>query len=73
MKIELTAIIEKSENGFYVGQIEEIPEVLSQAKTIIELKSNLLDALKLYLSVNKDNTENNYIGKQIIKRKILVG
>ena len=42
-----TAIIEKSEDGFYVGQVQEIPEAIAQGITIDELKQNLLDALQL--------------------------
>lgn len=47
--MKLTAMIEKSNDGWYVGQLEEIPAVLSQGETIDELKENLLDALKLIL------------------------
>jgi len=43
------AIIEKSSDGWYVGQIQEVPEAISQGKTINELKENLLDALNLIL------------------------
>jgi len=52
-KMKLTAIIEKSEDGWYVGQIEEFPAAISQGKTIDELKANLLDAFMLLLEVNK--------------------
>lgn len=47
--MKLMAIIEKGENGWLVGQIEEIPAVLSQGRTVEELKTNLIDALYLYL------------------------
>ena len=43
--MKLTALIEKSDDGWFVGQLEELPEILSQGKTVSELKSNLLDAL----------------------------
>lgn len=46
-KLELTAIIEKSDNGWYVGQIQEIPAAISQGKTINELMENLKDAFHL--------------------------
>jgi predicted RNase H-like HicB family nuclease len=36
--MKLTAIIEQGENDWLVGQIEEIPAVLSQGKTVEELK-----------------------------------
>lgn len=50
--MKFTAIIEKGENGWYIGQVEEIPAALAQGKTIEEVKDNLLDALKLVLEVN---------------------
>lgn len=36
-----TAIIEKNGDGWYVGQIHEVPEVISQEKMIEELKKIL--------------------------------
>lgn len=65
------AMIEKGENGYYVGQLMEYPEVLSQGKTLKELMDNLFDALKLIMEVNRAETEQKYIGKKTIKRKIL--
>jgi predicted RNase H-like HicB family nuclease len=47
--MNLTAIIEKGENGWLVGQIEEMPAVISQGRTLEELEINLLDALHLIL------------------------
>ena len=47
--MKLTAIIEKSQDGWFVGQIEQIPSAISQGRTMEELRSNLIDALKLVL------------------------
>ena len=66
-----TAIIEKGVNGWYVGQLLEYPDVISQGKSIKELQVNLLDALKLIMEVNREETNLNYIGKKTLKRKIL--
>jgi len=52
--MKLTAIIEQGENGWLVGQIEEVPAVISQGKTTEELKENLIDALHLYLETQKE-------------------
>ena len=52
--MKFTAIIEQGENGWLVGQIEEVPAAMSQGKTIKELKENLLDALRLILDTNKE-------------------
>ncbi len=37
--LKLTALIEKSEDGWYVGQVEEMPAAISQGKTIEEVKT----------------------------------
>jgi predicted RNase H-like HicB family nuclease len=52
--MKLTAVIENGENGWLVGQIDEIPAVMSQGKTTKELKENLIDALYLYLEMQKE-------------------
>jgi predicted RNase H-like HicB family nuclease len=52
--MHLTAIIEKGENGWYVGEIEEVPAVIAQGRTIEELKINLLDALQLVLETQEN-------------------
>lgn len=69
-KLNYTAIIEKSEDGWYVGQIQEIPEAIAQGKTIEELKQNLLDALELVIDFHREQTNNLYQGRKIIKRKL---
>lgn len=56
-KLSLTAIIEKSTDGWYVGQIEEFPEAVSQGKSIDELKENLFDALSLIMETRKEKTQ----------------
>ncbi len=69
--MKLTAIIEKSNDGWYVGQIEEIPAAISQGKTVEEVKSNLLDALALLLEVNRESTEKEYLGKTVIRENLV--
>ena len=68
--MKFTAIIEKGEIGWYVGQVEEIPAALAQGETIEEVKENLLDALKLILEVNKELTEKEYAGKATVKEEL---
>lgn len=68
--MKFTAIIEKTEDGWFVGQVEEIPAAISQGKTIDELKVNLLDALRLLLEVNRENTEKEYRGRAVIREEL---
>jgi len=68
--INFNAIIEKSEDGWYVGQLEELPEVISQGKTIQYLKQNLQDALELIITHQRETTLSLYQGKKFIRRKL---
>ena len=70
--MNLTAIIEKSDDGWYVGQIEEFPAAISQGKTIDELKANLIDAFMLLLETNKESTEKEYANKNVIREDLLL-
>jgi predicted RNase H-like HicB family nuclease len=71
-RMNFTAIIEKSDDGWYVGQLEELPAVLSQGKTVDELKENLLDALQMLLDANKEATSFNYTQKNVIRELLTV-
>lgn len=55
--MKFTAIIEQDDEGWYVGQVEELPAAISQGKTVEEVKANLLDAVYLLLDVNREATE----------------
>ena len=68
--ISFTAIIEKSADGWFIGQIEEYPEVISQGKTMEELNENLVDALSLVMKSHKETTQELYQGRKTIRRKI---
>jgi len=65
--MQFTAVIEKSESGWYIGQIEEVPAVLSQGRTIKELKENLVDALILIFEANREAMKVEYEGKIVLR------
>jgi predicted RNase H-like HicB family nuclease len=62
-KYELTAVIEKVEEG-YVGYIAEINGVNTQGDTVEEVKENLLDALQLTFEARRELSK-----KQSAKKK----
>jgi predicted RNase H-like HicB family nuclease len=70
--MHFTAIIERDEQGIYVGQIEEVPAAISQGNSLEELLENLQDALELIFEVNRDEVEANYEGKNFFKEKITI-
>ncbi len=59
--MKLNMIIEKGDSGWLVGQLEEIPAVMSQGKTMAELRENIFDALNLYLEVQREETIKKFI------------
>lgn len=65
-------LVKKSDDGFYVGQCEQVPEAISQGKTIDELKENMKDAISLILNVKKETTKKAYIGQKFFRRKISI-
>jgi predicted RNase H-like HicB family nuclease len=72
LKRSYTAVIEKTNDGWYVGQIQEHPEAITQGKTLEELESNLSDALKEILEMKKEEFYKQIEGKKVFRRKILV-
>ena len=68
---DLTLLIQKDdESGVYVGQIEEFPAAISQAKTIDELKSNIIVALKHLFDVQKGQLQKSYGHVKMLKEKL---
>jgi len=47
-------IIEKGEDGYFIGEAPELPGCYSQGKTISELKNNMKEAIELYLETKKE-------------------
>ncbi|HEX8278157.1 MAG TPA: type II toxin-antitoxin system HicB family antitoxin [Segetibacter sp.] len=71
-QIKLTAIIEKSDDGWFVGQVEELPAAISQGRTITELKDNLAEAVKLLVETNRELIEKENEGKTVTKEHLFV-
>lgn len=67
-----TIILKDDKSGWFVGQIEEFPEVISQGETIDILKNNLVDALNLYLETQKDLLLDNYKDTIIERQKLVI-
>jgi predicted RNase H-like HicB family nuclease len=68
MSRKFNVIIEKDEDGYYIGLVPELPGCHSQAKSLDELQKRLKEAIRLYLEVEKDIPENrHFIGIQQIE------
>ncbi|HLD83237.1 MAG TPA: type II toxin-antitoxin system HicB family antitoxin [archaeon] len=62
-----TVVIEKDEDGFYVGSVPSLRGCHSQGRTIDELMKNMKEAIELCLEVQSEAHEEEFIGIQQIK------
>jgi len=68
--MEYTAIITEVEDGWYMGQCEQIPGAITQGKTVEEVQENLKEALALVLESEQEHCRKQYEGQSFIRRKI---
>ena len=54
MKNEYTILIEKDEDGYYVGSIPALPGCHSQARSVDQLMERMEEAIALWLDVEQD-------------------
>lgn len=52
-----TAVITPGDDGWYAAQIAEVPEAISQGRTLDEAKTNVGEALRLALEWRRDEGE----------------
>ncbi|MDR3046068.1 MAG: type II toxin-antitoxin system HicB family antitoxin [Bacteroidales bacterium] len=68
--MEYTAVFQKMENGWYFAQCEQMPNAVTQGRTIAEAKENLQEVIALLLEIQKEECEARNSGKKLIHRKI---
>ncbi len=57
---ERTLTLEYWQDGdWYVGQLQEIPAVVSQGRTLEELEENIRDAFELFMAERSENSHPN--------------
>ena len=65
-----TVVIEKEEDGFFVGSVPALKGCHTQGKTIDELLKNIKEAIELCLEVDKNIPEEHFIGIQQVQVKV---
>ncbi|MFA5001033.1 MAG: type II toxin-antitoxin system HicB family antitoxin [Candidatus Paceibacterota bacterium] len=61
---KLMAIIEKGEDGYYIGSVPALPGCHTQAKSLNVLERNLEEAIGLYLEAKKS------LGQKVMPRSL---
>ena len=54
MKNEYTILVEKDEDGYYVGSIPALPGCHSQARSVDQLMERMEEAIALWLEVEQE-------------------
>jgi predicted RNase H-like HicB family nuclease len=67
--MKLTIVITKGEE-FFIGTIKEIPAVITQGETVEETRTNVIDALKLYL---EDMQQENSFDNTVLEEDLTFG
>ncbi len=69
MRKEFNIVIEQDEDGYYIGSVPELPGCHTQAKSLDELNKRIIEAIELYLEVDKDriNKTIKFIGFQKVE------
>jgi len=57
MKREFNIIIEQDEDGFYIASVPELPGCHTQAKSLDKLNERIIEAIELYIEVDKKKLE----------------
>jgi len=70
-KMSFTAIYQKVPEG-YIAFVEELPGANTQGKTLEDARKNLKEAIKLVLETNRQLTEDEIAGKEVIREEIEV-
>jgi predicted RNase H-like HicB family nuclease len=54
MKKEFYAVVERDEDGYYVGEVPQLSACYAQGKTLDELMQNLREVIQLSLEADSD-------------------
>lgn len=65
--LNFTVIIEKDEEGYYVGTVPSLKGCHSQGKTMDELLANIKEAIELCLEVEGASPGDQFIGVQQVQ------
>ena len=67
--MRFTAVFKKVPEG-YIGFVEELPGANTQGRTLREARSNLKEAIKLILEVNRSRADESFKDEEVIREPI---
>lgn len=67
MDKEYTVVVEKDEDGYFVGEVVELPGCHTQAKSMDELMERMQEAISLYVEVKSDAKAPSFVGLKKVR------
>ena len=69
MRREFNIVIEQDIDGLYIASVPELPGCHTQAKSLDELQKRIIEAIELYIEVDKKKLEkpNKFVGIQKVE------
>ncbi|MBI4367654.1 MAG: type II toxin-antitoxin system HicB family antitoxin [Deltaproteobacteria bacterium] len=61
---EYHVIIERDEDGYFVGDVPELPGCHTQAKSLDQLMARIQEAIRLYLEAHSETHGSEFVGVQ---------
>jgi predicted RNase H-like HicB family nuclease len=71
MENRFTAVFQKTDK-WWIAFVEELPGANTQGKTIDEARENLKEAVELILKSNRELSEREFAGKDIIREQLKI-
>jgi predicted RNase H-like HicB family nuclease len=65
-KKEFYVVIERDEDGYYVGEVPQLKACYSQGETIDELMNNIKEVIELCLEEESEESSSEFVGIQKI-------
>lgn len=69
MQVQFTAVFKKVPEG-YIGFVEELPGANTQGESLEEARANLEEAVRMVLEANRELSEEQLKGAEVIKEPI---
>ena len=71
MENRFTAVFQK-DGKWWIGYIEELPGANTQGRTLEEARENLKEAATLIIEANRELSEKETKGKEVIREEFLI-
>ncbi len=67
-----TAVFEQTEDGWYVGWIEELPGAITQGQTLEEARENLQEAVAMVLDARRELVAQEAQGHTVVREPFVL-